>query len=240
MSKFILSAKHISKTYKLSSGSIKVLNDFSIDIKSGEHIAIVGKSGSGKSTALHILGALDKPDKSHETSINFTSFGELTYTSERRKAIYRAEKIGFIFQSYHLMPEMNIVDNVMLPNMALRKRNPFAKDRAVALLEAVGLGNRLAHKPLELSGGEQQRVAVARALINSPELILADEPTGNLDATTGAAILDVMFTLSSVLSKIDGSNYAQPALLIVTHTPDIAQRCDRILTLEDGMLIDKQ
>jgi lipoprotein-releasing system ATP-binding protein len=134
------------------------------------------------------------------------------------------------------MPEMNIVDNVALPNMALKKRNPFAKDRAVALLEAVGLGNRLEHKPLELSGGEQQRVAVARALINSPELILADEPTGNLDPATGEAILDVLFSLSSKLPQIAGIENAPPALLIVTHTQQIAEKCDRILTLEKGIL----
>ena len=236
MSDLVLSAKHISKTYKLPSGSIKVLNDFSIDIKQGEHVAIVGKSGSGKSTALHILGTLDKPDKSPETSINFASVGELTKLSENRKALLRAEKIGFVFQTYHLMPEMNIVDNVALPNMALKKRNPQAKERAIALLEAVGLGERLAHKPLELSGGEQQRVAVARALINSPELILADEPTGNLDPATGDSILDILFSLSSKLPLIGGEQKAPPALLIVTHTPHIAEKCDRILTLEKGVL----
>lgn len=236
MSEFVLSAKHISKTYKHRSGSIKVLNDFSIDIKAGEHVAIVGKSGSGKSTALHILGTLDKPDKCAETSINFASVGELTKLSENCKARYRAEKIGFVFQSYHLMPEMNIVDNVALPNMALKKRNPCAKERAVALLEAVGLGDRLEHKPLELSGGEQQRVAVARALINSPELILADEPTGNLDPATGEAILDILFSLSNKLPQIDGVEHAPPALLIVTHTPKIAEKCDRILTLDKGIL----
>lgn len=236
MSGLVLSAKHISKTYKLHSGSIKVLNDFSIDIKAGEHVAIVGKSGSGKSTALHILGTLDKPDKAPETSINFASVGELTKLSENRKALLRAEKIGFVFQTYHLMPEMNIVDNVALPNMALKKRNPLAKERAVALLKAVGLGDRLEHKPLELSGGEQQRVAVARALINSPELILADEPTGNLDPATGEAILDILFSLSNKLPQIDGVVHAPPALLIVTHTPQIAEKCDRILTLKDGIL----
>lgn len=236
MSELVLSAKHIFKTYKLPSGSIKVLNDFSLDIKTGEHVAIVGKSGSGKSTALHILGTLDKPDKCSDTIINFASVGDLTKLSENRKALIRAEKIGFVFQSYHLMPEMNIVDNVALPNMALKKRNPFAKDRAVALLEAVGLGNRLEHKPLELSGGEQQRVAVARALINSPELILADEPTGNLDPATGEAILDVLFSLSSKLPQIAGEEKAPPALLIVTHTQQIAEKCDRILNLEKGIL----
>jgi lipoprotein-releasing system ATP-binding protein len=236
MEELVLSARHISKTYKLPSGSIKVLNDFSIDIKRGEHVAIVGKSGSGKSTALHILGALDKPDKCHETSINFASFGELTKLSENKKAQLRAEKIGFVFQTYHLMPEMNIVDNVALPNMALNKRNPAIKERAVALLEAVGLGARLEHKPLELSGGEQQRVAVARALINSPELILADEPTGNLDPATGEAILEVLFSLSDKLPSIAGMELPQPALLIVTHTPEIAKKCDRILTLEKGVL----
>lgn len=237
MNEFVLSAKHISKTYKLPSGSIKVLNDFSIDIKAGEHVAIVGKSGSGKSTALHILGTLDKPDKCVDTSINFASVGELTKLSENRKALLRAEKIGFVFQTYHLMPEMNIVDNVALPNMALKKRNPLAKERAIALLEAVGLGDRLEHKPLELSGGEQQRVAVARALMNSPELILADEPTGNLDPATGEAILEVLFSLSSKVSSIMGCvEQPPPALLIVTHTPQIAQKCDRILTLEKGIL----
>lgn len=237
MNDIVLSAKHIMKTYKLPSGNIKVLNDFSIDIKRSEHIAIVGKSGSGKSTALHILGTLDKPDKCAETSINFTSVGELTRLSENRKALLRAEKIGFVFQTYHLMPEMNIVDNVALPNMALRKRNPNVRERAIALLKAVGLGERLEHKPLELSGGEQQRVAVARALINSPELILADEPTGNLDPATGESILDLLFSLSSRIPQLDENEEAAlPALLIVTHTPQIAQKCDRILTLDNGVL----
>lgn len=228
----VLLATDVHKTYRLQKSQIHILRGASVCVARGEHVAIVGKSGSGKSTLLHILGGLDKPDPGHDAKITILG-NELTRTSASGCSHIRARDIGFVFQSYHLLPEMDIVENVMLPSMALGHPDKAKRARAVHLLELAGLGDRLKHLPMELSGGEQQRVAIARAMMNSPSIILADEPTGNLDAATGRQILDMLFGIS----KQNGDNgAAPPALIIVTHSEEIAAHCDRTLRLSDGVL----
>jgi len=158
---------------------------------------------------------------------------DMLRASQRRLARLRAEKIGFVFQSFHLLDEMDVVENVALPAMALGKSGKAQRDRAAELLRAVGLEHRLRHRPMELSGGEQQRVAIARAMMNSPSLILADEPTGNLDASTGAQVLDALFGLAHAAD----SSTSSPALVIVTHSAEIAARCERVVRLENGVAV---
>jgi len=219
-----LSARNVYKTYHLPHKRVMVLQGADLDIAPGERVAIVGRSGAGKSTLLHVLGGLDTPDSRESRVEHFGT--DLYRLPPRRRAAHRAANVGFVFQSYHLLPEMDIVENVMLPAFAVgSRRGAAARQRARDLLAQVGLGDRLCHTPLELSGGEQQRVALARALMNAPRLILADEPTGNLDASTGTQVLDLLFTLCT-----------GHALAIVTHSPEIARRCDRTLRLEEGAL----
>ena len=206
----ILETSDLTKRFKIPGAQpIEVLKGVSFSVSAGEKVAILGRSGSGKSTLLHILGGLLKP------------------TSGK---VLRPRNFGFVFQAYHLMPELTVLENVMLP--AQSWRTPLARatalSRAVELLGKVGLKDRLDHLPAELSGGERQRVALARALVTDPELVLADEPTGNLDALTGADILKMLTELSS-----DGKT----ALVMVTHSQEAAAICDRCLTLQDGKLI---
>ncbi len=227
----VLLAVGLHKTYKLPKTSIHILRGVSLSVCAGEHVAITGKSGSGKSTLLHLLGGLDKPDGGHGSQIAVLG-RSLTSISDSGRARIRAKDIGFVFQSYHLLPEMDIVENVILPSMALGNPDRSKRDRAVRLLEIAGLGDRLRHRPMELSGGEQQRVAIARAMMNSPSVILADEPTGNLDPATGRQILDMLFGIA----RQNGENGSQaPALVIVTHAAEIAARCDRTVHLSDGV-----
>lgn len=228
----VLLGTDLHKTYKLPKTAIHILCGASISVNAGEHVAITGKSGSGKSTLLHILGGLDKPDKGRGSHIAILG-KSLTSISESECAHIRAKDIGFVFQSYHLLPEMDIVENVLLPSMALGHPDKSKRERAVHLLEVAGLSGRLKHRPMELSGGEQQRVAIARAMMNSPAMILADEPTGNLDPATGHQILDMLFGIA----KENGANGSiAPALIIVTHSEEIASRCDRTLHLHRGLL----
>ena len=222
----VLSARSIRKTYRLEKKLVKVLDGASFEVAPGEHVAIIGASGAGKSTLLNLLGGLDRPD-SRESRVEI--LGEDIYAlPPGRRAAFRAAHIGFVFQSYHLLPEMDCVENVMLPAYALGRHGAAERRRACELLEAVGLGHRLEHKPLELSGGEQQRVAIARALMNEPELLLADEPTGNLDAAIGGQVLDLLFSLGETRS-----------IVMVTHSPDTAARCGRVLTLANGLMAEK-
>ena len=219
----VLSARSVQKTYRLEKKRVKVLDGASLEVAEGEHVAIVGASGAGKSTLLHLLGGLDRPD-TRESRVEI--LGEDIYAMPSgRRAAFRAAHLGFVFQSYHLMPEMDCVENVMLPAFALGRHGSDIRRRAAELLDAVGLGHRLDHKPLELSGGEQQRVAIARALMNDPELLLADEPTGNLDAGIGGQVLDMLFSLGGTRE-----------IVMVTHSPGTASRCGRVLTLADGAL----
>ena len=215
----------IVKAYRLPKQKpIRVLDGVSFSVAAGEHVAIVGRSGAGKTTLLNIIGGLDRP-----TSGDVRLGGESLFRgfgAARRRNRLRATKIGFIFQSYHLMPELDIVENVLLPSMTGAARVPSARARAKLLLERVGLGDRLGHLPAELSGGEQQRVALARALMCRPEIILADEPTGNLDALTGSEILKLLFEV----------NETPIACVMVTHSAEAAARCDRVLRLDAGRL----
>ena len=221
----LLEASGLVKSYVMPHKRIRVLDGAELQVASGELVAIVGRSGAGKSTLLHVLGGLDRPEKG---SVRF--LGQSLYSiSSRRSAALRAREIGFVFQAYHLMPEMDITENVYLPAMAVGHMNRAAmRERAKRLLEQVGLSLRASHMPIELSGGEQQRVAIARALMNEPRLILADEPTGNLDRATGDKILDLLFMLVRERGR---------SLVIVTHDPAVAARCDRRLSIEGGKIV---
>ena len=206
----VLKAENIRKSFKISGkASLEVLKGVDLSVASGEKVAILGRSGSGKSTLLHILGGLLK------ASSGFLSV---------------SRNIGFVFQAYHLMPELTVLENVLLPTMARRMNKEVARANALRLLKEVGLLERLDHLPGELSGGERQRVAIARALVTNPDLVLADEPTGNLDVMTGSGILGMLSSLKD----------ASCALVMVTHSQDAANICDRTFVLEDGLLKAKE
>ncbi len=225
----ILKASNISKTYSLGAARIEVLKGVSISVAPGEFIAITGASGSGKSTLLHILGALDSADKGY-VEFEGRRLGEMTGAWLDR---YRNRSVGFVFQFYHLLDELSVVENAMLPAMAATgvlgwlKVRKNVKKRAVDLLDRLGLADRLKHRPWQLSGGERQRVAIARALMNQPRLLLADEPTGNLDSETGNGILEVFGEL----------NRAGQTIVMVTHDNRIAQKAAKTVRLADGCIL---
>lgn len=222
----ILSANNISKTYDEGNIRTQVLTGLDIDIKAGERVAIVGTSGSGKSTLLHLLGGLDVP-----TSGKVWLKGKcLNEMNETQRGNMRNEHLGFIYQFHHLLPEFTAIENVAMP-LLLRKSVPIATARseAVELLQKVGLGHRLEHRPGELSGGERQRVAIARALVNKPALILADEPTGNLDYDNAQSVFGLLAELQNTM---------QTALLMVTHDRNLASMADRKLRLKNGQWTD--
>ncbi|MFC1762017.1 ABC transporter ATP-binding protein [Planctomycetota bacterium] len=218
----------VTKSYALGSSQVEVLKGVDLEVRQGEFMAVMGASGSGKSTLLHILGGLDRPDRGSVT------FGGQEVTAMRAGALnrFRNASVGFVFQFYHLLDELNVLENVLVPPMAgmpLRlwwQGREVLTTRARDLLERFGLSHRLRHKPYQLSGGERQRVAVARALINEPPLLLADEPTGNLDSTTGNGILEVFEQLHE-----DGQT-----IVMVTHDTRTAERASRIVTLTDGVV----
>lgn len=226
----LLQAVKLSKIYSMGPTLVPVLKEVELSVAPGETVAIVGASGAGKSTLLHILGGLDSP------SAGRVFFGgqDLYGLTPRKRTALRARQIGFVFQFYHLLPELDVLENVLLPTMIrmpLAVRRGWAgaaRPRALELLRAVGLAQRADHLPRELSGGEQQRVALVRALMNQPQLLLADEPTGNLDATTGAQVLEAL------LSLVRRSGHT---LIMVTHNQTVAQRCQRTLELRDGRLV---
>jgi len=225
---FILKAEGVYKSYRMGAAKVSVLKSVDLAVKSGEFLAIVGASGSGKSTLLHILGALDSPDKGvvrfEGRDLSRHSAGELNR--------FRNKMVGFVFQFYHLLDELNVLENVFLPAMTGRSIvgwfacRRWAKKRARELLSQLGLSERANHKPYQLSGGERQRVAIGRALMNEPRILLADEPTGNLDSATGNGILEVFEKL----------NRAGQTIVMVTHDERIAQKAGRIITLADGKI----
>jgi len=219
----LIDAENLHKRYLLKKHEISVLSGADLKVDRGETVAVVGRSGSGKSTLLHILGGFDRPDK--ESGSVAIDGVDIYGVSAARRTRVRATKIGFVFQSYHLLNEMDVLENVVLPAMAIGNNN--AASRAIELLDAVGVADRLHHTPMELSGGEQQRVAIARALINNPAVILADEPTGNLDSETGSTVLELLFKLTKDRDH---------ALVMVTHNRQVAETCDRTLFLENGKL----
>lgn len=216
----ILEAKGIEKSF----GDLKVLKGVDLQVEQGEVLAIMGASGAGKSTLLEILGALSTPDGGSLT-IDGTPVLSL---GSKALASFRGSRIGFVFQFHHLLPEFNALENVMIPAMIAGKSRSAARAEALRLLELVGLSGRTAHKPSELSGGEQQRVAIARALVNSPAVLLADEPTGNLDSATKEDIHKLFFSLRETLGQ---------TIIIVTHDPELAALCDRTLVMKDGMFV---
>jgi len=223
MSEPILSARAASKTYRLGKRSLEVLRGVSLDVARGDFLALSGASGAGKSTLLHLYGGLDSPTAGEI----WFSGKNLAQLPESEITKLRNTKIGFIFQAYHLLPELDALENVCLPARMARVPAAQAERRGRELLARVGLAARVDHKPYELSGGEQQRVAIARALMNEPELILADEPTGNLDSHTGAEIIDLLASLRTEKNT---------TLIIATHDASVAARAPRAVHLLDGMI----
>jgi len=223
----ILQATKLHKRYFLGGRSLEVLKGADLTIFEGEFLALRGSSGAGKSTLLHILGGLDLP---FSGTVRFRDIF-LTELSNRELANLRNNKIGFIFQAYHLLPELNALENVALPGKMARKKPANLQKKAELLLTKAGLGERLYHRPFELSGGEQQRVAIARALINDPEIILADEPTGNLDSKTGGDILQLLLDLRAETGT---------TLVIATHDDKVAAKALRCISMADGNIIAEQ
>ena len=221
--KKILTAKKLFKSY----GDLQVLKNINIEIEDNEIVAIVGPSGAGKTTLLHILGTLDRPDNKKESSLSIDQIN-ITNLSDKDLASFRNKNMGFIFQFHELLPEFTALENVCLPIWIGNKSTKNTKNNAMELLKRLGVDNRASHKPTELSGGEQQRVAVARALINNPKIIFADEPSGNLDSKNANQLHDLFFELR----KERGFSF-----VIVTHNEDLAKRADRTISLKDGLVI---
>jgi len=225
---FILQAEGLYKSYRLGAADVKVLKGVDLAVRSGEFISIVGASGSGKSTLLHILGALDRPDKG---TVRFEG-SDLKNIGNGELNRFRNKRVGFVFQFYHLLDELNVLENVFLPAMVSKSTIGWllsrkqAKNRAKELLSQLGLSERAEHKPYQLSGGERQRVAIGRALMNEPKILLADEPTGNLDSQTGNSIMKVFEAL----------NKAGQTIVMVTHDERIAHKAGRIIMLTDGKI----
>jgi len=220
----MLEAKNIHKVYRNGARELRVLKGIDLKIEKGKFVSILGPSGAGKSTLLHILGGLDEPT---EGSVIFDN-EDIYKLGDRKRAGLRNKKIGFVFQFYHLLPEFCALENVMLPalmNQEPRTRNLEPKARAVELLKLVGLGDRLNHRPGELSGGEQQRTAIARALVNEPELLLCDEPTGNLDSAAGQGIIELLHKLN---------REKKTTIVVVTHEEAIAEKADKVVNIKDG------
>jgi lipoprotein-releasing system ATP-binding protein len=223
MSEVILSARSATKTYPMGRRSLEVLRGVSLDVARGDFLALRGASGAGKSTLLHLFGGLDSPN-SGEIWFGGKNLARLTESEITRM---RNAQIGFVFQAYHLLPELDALENVCLPARIARLPSAQAEKRGRDLLARVGLAARVDHKPYELSGGEQQRVAIARALMNEPELILADEPTGNLDSHAGAEIIDLLANL-----RADKNT----TLIIATHDASVAARAPKVMELVDGCI----
>ncbi len=221
----VLEARHLTKTYRIGEREISILEDISFGVPAGEFLVVEGASGSGKTTLLTLLSGLDRP------TAGSVWIGEtdITDLKEDELAPFRNETLGFVFQSFHLVPSLNALENVMLP--AELRGDPRAPEKAEALMKRVGLADRRFNFPHQLSGGEKQRVALCRALVNEPEILFADEPTGNLDSENSDAILDLLLALR----KEHGAT-----LVMVTHSPDIAAAADRTVTLRDGRIVGER
>jgi putative ABC transport system ATP-binding protein len=219
----VIKVADLTKTYEMGTNVVHALRGVSLEVWPGEFVAIMGPSGSGKSTFMNVAGCLDRP-----TSGSYVLDGqEVTAMSPNALADFRNRKLGFIFQGFNLLQRMDALGNVMLPMLYANVPTDVRRRRGMAALEAVGLASRADHRPNELSGGQQQRVAIARALVNGPSLILADEPTGNLDSRTSVEIMAILQDLNR-----DGAT-----IVLVTHEPDIAEHCSRVVTFKDGQVI---
>ncbi len=218
----LISIEEVTKVYRMGDLTVEALRGISLEVRAGEMLAIMGPSGSGKSTLMNILGALDVPT----SGAYFLDSQDVSKLRDDSLADIRNRKIGFVFQSFNLLPRTTALANVQLPLIYAGNNN--GRDRCVAALELVGLGDRMRHRPNELSGGQQQRVAIARALVNRPSLILADEPTGNLDSKSGAEIMGIFQTLNEQQGI---------TIMFVTHEPDIAEHTRRIIRLQDGRIV---
>lgn len=219
--KYAVEAKNITKDYMVGSTVSRVLDDVCVEIESGEFAAIMGPSGSGKSTLLYILGGLENPTRG---SI-LVNGSDILKFSDKEKSIMRRRKIGFVFQFYNLIPNLNVAENILLPVLLDGKKTGDYKRQLEEILEVAGLGEKRSHRPHELSGGQQQRVAIARALLNDPEIIFADEPTGNLDSRTGTEILSLLRRINREKGK---------TILMVTHSREAAGYGSRIIYVHDG------
>jgi putative ABC transport system ATP-binding protein len=222
----LVSARNLARDYKLSAGIVHAVRGVSLNVRAGEYVAIVGPSGCGKSTFLNLLGVIDAP-----SSGTLTIAGkEVSRLSDREATRFRLQRIGFVFQRFYLMPVLTALENVELPMAENGVAKEERKARARELLTYVGLQERVSHRPTELSGGEQQRVAIARALANRPALLLADEPTGELDARTG----------EEVIALFDRLNRDGTTLIVVTHDEDLARAAHRVVHMRDGVIVDEQ
>ncbi|MEU2252711.1 ABC transporter ATP-binding protein [Nocardia xishanensis] len=222
----MLELSEIVRTYRIGGQSVRALDGIDLRIDAGQFVSVVGPSGAGKSTLLHLLGALDRPDRG---SIRFRD-REIGHLDDDRQSEFRRHHVGFVFQFFNLLPTLSAWENVAVPKLLDGTGLRATKDRALELLELVGLGDRVEHRPSELSGGQMQRVALARALVMDPPLILADEPTGNLDSKTGADIM-------ALLARIAHDDQHERAVVMVTHNTEAANTTDRVLTLADGRII---
>ena len=219
----VLRCQQLGMTYTEGPNDVEVLSDINLHIEKGERIAIVGASGSGKSTLLHLLGGLDLPT----TGSVWIDGQELSRMSDKKRGLVRNEYLGFVYQFHHLLPEFTAVENVAMPLLIRGQDTQLAKSKASQLLEEIGLGHRLEHRPVELSGGERQRAAIARALVTEPNVVLADEPTGNLDQNNAQSVFDMMMELNQRIGT---------ALVMVTHDNVLANKMDRRFHLELGRL----
>jgi len=223
MSETVVRAENLGKTYREGGLNTRVFEGLDFEVARGETVAILGASGAGKSTLLHLLGGLDTPT----TGEVYVAGHKMSGLSDAARGRLRNSSLGFVYQFHHLLPEFTALENVMLPVLLSGAAVPQATERARGLLEAVGLGHRLRHKPGELSGGERQRAAVARALVNQPACVLGDEPTGNLDEKTAATVFELMLALNREQAT---------SLVVVTHDRSLARRLDRVLELHEGRL----